>query len=202
MYDNFQLEKLHIFLNTALSDDQIMANPRLGTKGIAKVAKHMGIPETEVPNIINALSEKMRNEITEDLDSGGPRFTYEQDSLGGVTVRDNKTGDDRYLDIQSAASLLKALDDGGDTEQDLLAKAMNESVNRELSASEMGIASSSIFNFPWKLNEQQGFAAAEFSGFGSNFKMKIVSTVDADGEPCEVNEKHLLKEARKFIDHV
>lgn len=202
MYDNFQLEKLRLFLNSALSDDQIISNPRLGTQGVAKVARHMKITVEEVPAIINELAEKLRTDLKEDATGTNPRFSYETDSLGGVTVRDAQSGDDKYLDIQSAAKLLTALKNGGDAEQNLLAQAMNESIERELSADEMSIPRSSMFNFPWKLNEQNGFGTAEFSGFGSQFKMNIVAVVNADGETIDIDQNHLLNEAKKFIDHV
>jgi hypothetical protein len=201
MTDPVRLERLHVYLNRVMNDGEIIANPRLMPNGVKKVAAHMGVDVAEVPNLILELSQHLQS-LTEGTNDE-PRYTYEDDALGGVTVRDSDTGKEKYLNVQQANKLLKMLDSDAGTEQETLAKALNESFAYrapELSADDIG-SETSIFNFPWKLNESAGFAAAEYSGFGMNFRMNIVSVVDQNGDPVDnYDRKSLARIARAYID--
>jgi hypothetical protein len=200
MTDPIRLERLHVYLNKLMGDAEIIARPRLMPSGMQKIANFMGVDVSEVPNLIMELGDHLRG-LTESNDE--PRFTYEDDALGGITVRDSDTGKEKYLNVQQANKLMKMLAGDSSTEQDALAQALNESFAyraSELSADDMG-SETSIFNFPWKLNESMGFAAAEYSGFGLNFKMKIVSVMDQNGDLLEkYDHKSLTKIARQYID--
>jgi len=201
MSDAVRLERLRVYLNKVMSDAEIMANPRFLPAGSRKIAKHMSVNEADVAALVLELSQHLSS-MTEGVEDR-PRFTYEDDTLGGITVRDAETGKEKYLNVQQAASLLKLLNSPTATEQETLEKAMLESfesASRELSADDLG-TSKSIFNFPWKLNESAGFAAAQYSGFGQNFTMKIVSVVDHDGNALDnIDTKALTAQARNFIN--
>lgn len=199
MIDSIRLERLHVYLNRVMDDGQIVANPRFNATGMGKIAKHMGVEVEDVPALISQLAEHLRS-LTEG-DNDEPRFTYEEDTLGGITVRDTETGQEKFLSVQQAAALMKELSGPNGTEQETLERAMNESREiRELSADDMG-SENSIFNFPWRLNESAGFAAAQYSGFGHNFTMKIVSVVDHEGNPVDnIDTDSLNRIARDFIN--
>lgn len=200
MTDAIRLERLHVFLNRLMSDAEIVARPRFGTTGIEKIARHMSVDTSEVQPMLDRLIQHLDG-ITEEED-GEPRYSYEEDSLGGLTVRDAKTGKEKFLNVQQANNLLKQLSDNDGTEQSTLATIMTENVMEsclELSADEM--TGNSIFNFPWKLNENMGFASAQYSGFGRNFKIRIVSVMDQQGNTLnEYDTKSLYKIALNFID--
>jgi hypothetical protein len=202
MNDAVRLERLRTYLNKVMDDRQIVRNPRFMPAGVAKIARFMGVDDSEVQGMIDALADKLRAELSEEVDDNSMRYSYEEDTLGGLTIHDSKTGREKYLNVTASASLLTKIDDGLETEQVLLAAAMQGTLDesRELSAEEMGTNTSSFFNFPWKLNESAGFASAQFSGFGPNFNLQVVSVVDHDGNPVDVDPKALTKIAKDFIN--
>ena len=199
MTDPIQRERLHVFLNRVMSDEEIIANPRFNTNGLQKIANHMKVDVSEVPDMLIELSQHLDGLTEASETEDDPRFTWEDDTYGGITVRDTHTGEEKYLGVQQSSELMRKLDSGIGTEQDQLMLVMKESVEYELSADELG-TENSIFNFPWRLNESAGFAAAQWSGFGPNFQMKIVSVVDQNGDPTDVDNKQLLKIAKAFIN--
>ncbi len=200
MTDPIRLERLHVLLNRVMGDGEIISRPRFNARGTEAIAKHMDVSPEEVAGLVDELATKL-DSVEESIDDV-PNFTWETDTLGGMTVRCAKSGTEVYLGVQKAAQLQKALDSEDGTEQEKLEQAIiaNESID-ELSADEMNLTGSSFFNFPFKLNESVGFASAEYSGFGRNFKMKIVSAVDVSGDPVIVEDAALLKQAKEFIDH-
>lgn len=203
MTDAIQLERLYAYLGRVMSDGEIIARPRLRMSGQEKVAKHMGVSVDQVPALIDSLAAHLQQQVSEADEAEAdvlPRYTWDKDALGSVVVRDNDTGEEIFLNVQQASRLMSALDDDHGTEQEALAQAMNEGdVSCELSADEFGLSASSLFNFPWKLNESSGFATCEYSGFGKNFSMKLVHVVDQDGEPVQINEKAVLEQGKNFI---
>lgn len=120
------LERLHgLLANASVSDDEIINGITLTEKGKQKVAAALGIAGSEVELMINSLSTKMRKE--RELTETAERFSAEDDYLGNVTIRDKKTGSERFVRGSNGTELLTKLKKA-DSEEDqrILKKAVSE----------------------------------------------------------------------------
>jgi len=192
-------DKLHKLLSGIMSDDEIIAGPRFKESGLTKIATKIGVQPGEVAGLIFDLGQALSAEAAhlDEEGDGEVRYTWEDDALGNVTVRDCKTGKEKFLNVQAASSLLKTLDGNSAPEQDVLAKLMNESINvaepdRELPADEMVFGTSS-YNFPWKIDGKVGTGTARFSGVGQNFKVTVISVRDMEGDPVDATPAMMAK---------
>lgn len=173
------------------------------------IAKRMGCQEGEVDKLLANLSAALKAED----DKGGKvppmfefadheRYSYESDILGNVTLRDNQSGAEKSLRGSEAFKLLQELDFTSDV-QALIAPYFNltESVLEEDGfQDELGGQTKGTYNFPFK----RGFGTAAFAMDDGEFKLKIISLRDANGDEFEFDlatEKEAKEEAKNFIDH-
>ena len=202
------LDKLYNLLqrkSVALSDDEIIARPRFNQKAMEAMGTYLGVSGEEIPNLIDQLAARLGNEeevVSED-DGGEVRYTWEDDALGNVTVRDGVSGKEKYLNVKDAGNLLAQIDNSAEPEQSILAKVFVESVmeaddveDKELSAAEMSM-SASTFNFPWKVGSEHGFGTARFNGMGRSFKVTVINILDKNGD-----EIHPAAHLKTAIDEI
>jgi hypothetical protein len=224
--DESILDRLQQMLAKAdVSEDEMRAGVRLTDKGRAKAAGRLGVSPEEVDVLLNSLATRMRKgeaainrayaehmgDVTEAEGEG--RYTYEDDYLGNVTVRDIQTGKERFMRGHDAQELLQRLN-GGEDEQEVLGGVMalvegdenpdmldedGEDPGYEREMKEHSRQGS--YNFPWKEGGKRGTATAEYRWMGENLKIDVRHIRDSAGEP--INDaglaKRLAEVARGFI---
>lgn len=175
-----KIAELHKMLNGInITDDYISRGVHLTTKGAEKVAKRFGIQTSEVPAMIRAVSDWVKKDISEDASSDDERFSYEADYMGNLTLRDQQSGDDRFLQGDEAFDLASELTEHPDQEQTLIAPYFDDApLNEEVSDdTPITTSDSGTFNFPYKGK----FATARF-GLDANkkFQLKVISLRDSE----------------------
>lgn len=109
------LERLHKILRKAgVSDTEIANGFDLTQAGKEKIAAGFGITPKEVTLLLASLTTKVREDrdreelMVRELAEGGEddRFGFEKDVVGNVTVRDTKTGREKFLRGTDAATFL------------------------------------------------------------------------------------------------
>jgi hypothetical protein len=151
-------------------------------------------------------------------ESAHARYTYEDDFLHNVTIRDGKTGDENYFGGSEAMSLmdeLEGLQYDAPQAQEILGhwmhrmsvqaagQALVEAAGRKQSnfASEIKNETGS-YNFPWRIKGKFGTATAAYTGEDDDFRLKVVDVRDQNGEemPMTPDFMKLLKsQALDFI---
>lgn len=212
--DTMMLAKMNATLNKAGFDDaEIARGLRLKETGMNKLASMLRVSPQEASELLNQLITKLRDDLktVEEsylsiLGESSSRYGMEKDRLGNVTVRDSHTGKEVFLRGSAATAVLNAAK--GHNEQDVLARALSESINED--AGEEDSYADEIrqdrgsYNFPWTYQRQQGTGTADYTGRGDTFKIKIVSIRDQDGEEIEADDamtSALSSQAFKFIGH-
>lgn len=119
------LDRLHDMLRSAdVGDDEIAGGVQLTPKGTQKVAAGLGIAASEVEMMLNSLAANLRRE--REISEGPERFSYEGDYLDNVSVRDNATGDEKFVRGSKGAKLTAKLNKSKHHDQDILRRTMTE----------------------------------------------------------------------------
>lgn len=220
--DSFELDYLNSLLNKGGCDDRsLIAGAEFTHQGYIKLAnamseklgKHISLKDIQM--MINELMEKLRSDhhqMVEDyeevLDENDERYSYEADFLGNVTIRDDQTGDEKYIQGSDASSLMNDLDSTvvDSNKQHILAQYMNDdNINEafepeDLDSYEPEIESKmGTYNFPWKSGNSHGTATAEYSGKG---KISVISVRDENGDAVKMTpnlDADLHRQAVEFI---
>lgn len=104
-----------MFHRADMTDEHLDGGARLSHAGTAKAAKALGVKVEDMPLLMASLVQRIRDErrrfdtMNEDLGSPVPRFSFERDALGNVTVRDAVSGDERFVTGTEASALLNRL---------------------------------------------------------------------------------------------
>ena len=192
-------KKLFRVLQKANVDaDMIKNGITLTEVGMNKVASIMNISIDEVIPAIKDLAQALKAEpIFEDRN----RYTYESDILGNVTLRDSKSGVEKYLRGDEAFALLRELSFNNDV-QGLIAPyfALTESTDDADDFMEEMRSKSGTFNFSY----QGGTGTAAYKiGPKGEFIVKITMVRDRLGrEITHYDEDEVMKSAIANIDHV
>ncbi len=179
-----------------VSDDHLRRGVTLTIAGQKKVAERFKIPVEQVPAMLKALSDLVF------LQEEDQRFAYEKDYLGNVTIRDLKTGKDRFLQGDDGVKLDNLLSANPDKQQAIIAKQfgvtdLNEAATDSAIATDQG-----TFNFPYK----GMFATASYGlDVGGQFVLNVESLRDSEGneQPIDPSTKDSLHDiAMKWVDKV
>lgn len=199
--DDSQVDELHRLLSRFVPDEAIANGATLSPGGFEKAAAKMGISAEEVEALLDTLRTKLNGDddraIMGEDTSASPRYSWEHDGLGSVTVRDGTTGEDFFYGGSKGFAILSGVEElsvGSPTEQAFLAlycvkKKVNEAVMDEDEIDEEEVdflgeisAEVSTFNFPWKTDKDFGTGTAEFRGDPEHVKVRVVDIRDRNGE--------------------
>ncbi len=177
--------------------DMIKNGITLTQVGMQKVSTIMGIDiEQVIPAIQDLAKALKRGPIFEDRN----RYTYESDTLGNVTIRDSKSGNEKYLRGDEAFALLREISFSNDA-QGLIAPyfAITESAEENDFMDEMR-SKSGTFNFGYG----SGTGTASYKvGPKGEFIVKIIMLRDRSGrEITKYDENEVMNAAIAYIDHV
>ena len=214
------LMRLHQELNgIGISDDQIIAGVSLSKQGIDILAREFGFAPEDADKQVNLLIQRLRSALDEktpspfDIQEGvdSDRFSCESDSLNNVTIRDNRTGKEHYLQGTDATALLAKLKAHPEREQELLApyeQMMGLTEAEEVTggyADEIN-SNSGSYNTKWKLGKEWGFMTVGYSMSGGKPALKLVSFMDHDGNdlalPGGEKKAEIMKQALAAIGKV
>lgn len=198
MFEKSDLEELYNLLRKAnVTDKHISRGVRLTTQGEKKIAERFKIPLDTVPDMLLALTKQI-GAFAED----SPRFTYEKDYLGNLTIRDSKTGKSRFIQGDSAFALDDELSAHPDKEQEIIGKQFGIEILNEGEDEEAIVSDKGSFNFPFRGK----FATAVFGLDASGkFRHEVVSLRDEQDNEVELtdSEKDELNQvALRWIDKV
>jgi hypothetical protein len=203
------IDQLRGILNKAkVTDEMIIAGASLTDRGFEKAAAALGLSAKEVRSVLDSLREHLKSGGDEQVlgESVSPRYSWEHDGLGNVTVRDSKTGDEQFYGGSKGFAILSAVKNhtsGGPEEQAFLASYCEKNLNESLAEDEidedeidedevdfMGEISAEVstFNFPWKLDGRFGTGTAEFRGDPKHVKVRVVDVRDQNGEPVNASK--------------
>lgn len=113
------IDKLRTALNRAgVNDRDILGGIKLSDTGLDKIGAHFGMDRPQVERLFAQLVATLRDEtLTEDIqETDRRRFSYEPDTNGNVTVRDNQEGKSVFVRGWDAAALLARLKTLGDAD--------------------------------------------------------------------------------------
>lgn len=220
--------RLQEILNAArIDDDEIRSGIRLSDDGIAKVAKRLGVSTDEVRSTMHELVDRLRKEHAHDMTDDSiygvvyeeaasePRYAYECDFLGNLTVRDANTGDEHYVSGSDSAHILRELEatkSGSPEEQETLRQVCEEHPRRSLVEDDEEGAGNDLlaeikndagsYNFPWRVGNKHGTGTAAYVASSKEFKLKLVSIRDDRGEEISADNQltnEITRQARDFI---
>lgn len=213
------LDRLQNMLNDAgVSDDEIKAGVKLTQNGLQKAAAALAISPDEVPILIASLMTRLRrvddhleeryeafirdqnryNRINEQ-----DRFSTERDYLNNVTVRDNHSGKEVFLQGSDADKLISRLRKNPSKEQEILAgyghlmESTYDNFDDEIESDGGG-----SYNFPWEYQGEHGLATVLFSEKKGKPDFDLNSVRDEDGEEITVDNDmrdDLTRQAKDFI---
>ena len=213
--ENSIVDQIHQRLNVAkVSDDLIRQGATLTDKGFQKLAGQLNVSASEVKSLMGTLRKRLMGHGPEMIlgEDRGPRYSWENDSMGSVTIRDSHTGDEKFFGGSRGFAILKSVEGlvaGSPDEQAFLAayceddkSPVNEDQQYSPDFIEEISASVSTFNFPWKLEKRFGTGTAQFSGDDEgSFSVTVVDVRDQEGE--EIDDPALADQLRdqaiKFI---
>jgi 8-oxo-dGTP pyrophosphatase MutT (NUDIX family) len=101
--------------SAGLSDAHIDGGATLSQAGTHKAAAALGVDPSEMTLLMSALRQRIRDErrqydtMNEDMGAPMPRYAFEKDAMGNVTVRDTASGDERFVSGTQASALLNRL---------------------------------------------------------------------------------------------
>lgn len=212
------LQRLQEILNSArVSDDEIRGGIKISEEGLRKLSSRLNITVSEVKDVLAQLVTKLRDEHDADMTAvyeseGDPRFAYETDFMGNLTVRDSKTGEEHYLSGSNSAHVvkkLKATENGSEEEQLLLQRICTDSASvlqEDPEAADDFIAElkndAGSYNFPWRVGKRHGTGTAAYRANAKEFKLQVVSIRDHRGEEMNADgglTDEITKQARDFI---
>jgi hypothetical protein len=212
-YPQETLDTLRGLLNSiGVEDDRIARGVELQPSGYAKIAGTMGIHQKDVVRMIAFLRTDLQDDEEQLDESEDPRFTYEKDIIGNVTVRDTITGKEEYIQGEPASQLLNRLKSGTDEQQllslyfkdephelhedDNLFSPSDDNFEDEINSK------SGSYNFPWNIGDEHGTATATYTDDG---KIKVVSLRDEEGHELQMDpaiKDQILQQAISFISEV
>lgn len=182
-FDEGKLAELHQLLKKAnVSDDHISRGVRLTAAGEQKMAERFGIPVSEVPAMLLAL--------TKTLVEDAPRFTYESDYMGNITLRDSKTGESRFIQGDGAFKLSDQLAANPNKEQEIIASYFNTEVLNEGAEEDAIVTDKGTFNFPYR-----GMFATAVYGLdaGGKFRCEVMSLRNSEDEEINLSDDEKMK---------
>lgn len=132
------------------------------------------------------------------------RFSVEPDALGNITIRDQETGKERFLQATDASSVMAQLDRGADP--DAVLSPLMEDFNQESTvdfADEIN-AESGSYNFQWTHDASHGTGTVIFSLKNGQPDFKMASVRDAKGDDIldhldDGEYQSILQQAKDFI---
>lgn len=212
---NSIIDQIHQRLNAAkMTDDLIRQGATLTERGFQKLAAQLNVSAAEIKGLMDTLRKRIVNGGPEMIlgEDRGPRYSWESDAMGSVTIRDSHTGNEKFFSGSRGFSILQSVDGliaGSPDEQAFLATyceddktPVNEDQQHSPDFIEEIAASVSTFNFPWKLGDRFGTGTAQFSGDDEgSFSVTVVNVRDQNGEEIEDERlsDQLRDQAIKFI---
>lgn len=132
------------------------------------------------------------------------RYSYEEDALGSITVRDGETGKSKFIQGAEATKLADRLKTAGPNRDAVLAPLVESELVDEPDSFEDEItATSGSYNFPWRFNGRHGLGTVMFKAGGKEPLLRLISVRDIEGneiEPDPLMKDALLQQARAFIN--
>lgn len=231
--DESHVNELHSQLHKAgVTDDMIKRGAGLTKRGFEKMAALLGLSSEDVNGLLVTLRKKLTAQTGATLlgETKSPRYTWEHDGIGSVTIRDGKTGEEHFFGGSAGFSILTKIEGlipGSPDEQVFLASHIDQLVEsrdrgdgieyepedqwhidatRQRENGFMDEIKSNVgsFNFPWKLEGKHGTGTARFKGSGKEMNVEVVNIRDENGEEIrDVDLKSKLKkQAIDFIPDV
>ena len=198
MFEKSDLEELHALLRKAnVTDDHLARGVRLTAQGEQKIAKRFGIEVDAVPEMLLALSKHV-SAISEDA----PRYTFERDYLGNITLRDSKTDKSIFVQGDKAFALEDELVANPGKEQEIIAREFGQTVLNEADSENAIVSDKGTFNFPYK-----GMFATAVYGLDSKgqFQCRVVSLRNSEDEEMDLTDEltsELNRVAMTWVDKV
>jgi len=215
-----QIDLVHEMLSRiGVSDQQIKGGVQLTAVGLHKLAAKLGVSPQDVKLYINSLVQQLRDAeensmetLTERyyayLGAGQPErpfegrtYSYEPDALGSVTIRNNTTGQSKFVQGADANQLLSRLKTAGEANEDtVLAPLMEAEGDSEDGFGDEIKADSGTYNFLWKLGGRHGTGTASFNAKGPH--LRVVDVRDDSGMEIPITpplHHALLQQARDFL---
>lgn len=222
--DAADMDKIHQMLTQAgITDQEIIQGITISQNGKNKIAGQLGISPSEVDLLIATLEQKLSDTDATDTDAliddyyrgmyegvNSPwklkysfkkiseRLSYEKDSMGNVTVRDSKTGREKFIRGSKAIELLNK----------------NDNINEELEDGDTVISNryrkeiesnSGTYNFPWIYDGEHGLATASFGGDATEPYLEVVSVRNYDGDEIDFSNpamrEDILEQAKEYIKY-
>lgn len=210
------IDRLHDILSPHISDEAIANGASLSPGGFQKVAAKMGLSVEQVQSLLKSLAAQIEAGGPDVVmgESGSPRYTWEHDGMGSVTIRDGQTGEDHFYGGSKGFAILSAVEEmtsGAPDEQAFLAtycdqplqEDAGDAVEAETNDDFMSEISADVstFNFPWKEGSSFGTGTAEFRGNAEKFDVKVVDIRDQNGE--QINDASMMKKLQdQAIDFI
>ena len=221
--DAADMDKIHQMLTQAgITDQEIIQGITISQNGKNKIAGQLGISPSEVDVLIATLEQKLSDTDATDTDTliddyyrgmyegmDSPwklkysfkkiseRLSYEKDSMGNVTVRDSKTGREKFIRGSKAIELLNK----------------NDNINEELEDGDTATnryrkeieSNSGTYNFPWIYDGENGLATASFGGDATEPYLEVVSVRNYDGDEIDFSNpamrEDILEQAKEYIKY-
>lgn len=205
------VQRLQTILNNAkVSDDEIRGGIKLADSGYQKVSAQLGTTPEEVKSLLNTLIAQLREDHESEMnESTHSSYTHESDFLGNLTIRNTRTGLEKYFTGSEAAHLIKSLRAvrvDSREEQLILSRACKNRVHESEETSDGFMDEikndAGSYNFPWSVDGEHGTATAAYRANNKTFDISIVSIRDMYGEEIDVGtytEEQIGKQAKSFI---
>ncbi len=197
MYPKEVLDQLRQLLKAVnVSDDHLKRGVRLTKAGIAKVAAKFEVTEQDVEGMLNSLSMAV-------LKEDAPRFSFEEDFIGNITLRDAKSGRDKFIQGDEAFKLSDELSANPDREEEIIAQYFDvENLNEFANPSDGIVSDRGTFNFPYKGKFATAIYGLDKAGV---FLLNVESLRDAEDIESDITpsmREELNKIALKWVDKV
>lgn len=169
------------------------------------------LAETLKKEFAHKRSSALKGDKKRPFDKGAmtERFSAERDYAGNVTVRDSKTGNEKFIQGAEATALLSKLDHGANPNELLapLLEFVDDVKNHEHAstfAKEIS-ASAGTYNFQWDYEGERGFATVFYRTDTDEPNLSLESVRDMNGDEVDDIEPDmhdaLLQQAQDYIGH-
>ena len=214
-YIGSAVDSFHDQLRKAnVSDDMIRQGATLTARGFQKIAALLSLSDNDVKGLLTTLRARLSTKGPNALlgEATSPRYSWEHDGMGSVTIRDGKTGSEHFIGGSGGFSILQKVENlvpGSPDEQVFLASQIGNAdrlfENEMLDGNEfMDEIKSDVgsFNFPWKLDGKHGTGTAEYRGNDrGDFKVLVADLRDQNGEGIDDEniKRRVHDQAVRFI---
>lgn len=203
----------------------------LTRSGLMKIGGRLGLAPPDVQALMNTLVQKLRDDRDDEQEAelnefsleeqyrrfvedgsasrhfreaASGRYSYERDSLGSVTVRDDLTGNSKFYQGSEATNILNRLKQPGANTDAVLAPLVEfAELSHEDDAAKLDALTTpgGTYNFLWKIGSQHGTGTARFALVDDEPEIEVMDARDDRGNDIDLHAHYdeLLQQARDFI---